>query len=78
MQEDRVEQKIVASAASCPMPGCAALAVAYKPSRGARRADLFDTAFVCPRCGVEFYSAEDDLVFQAVPEVWLRAGVYQA
>jgi hypothetical protein len=67
----------VASASDCPIPECGALAVAFTPPDTKRdSAGLWE--FTCPRCGSDFITSEDQLIFQSVPKKWLLARVEAA
>jgi|HubBroStandDraft_4_1064222.scaffolds.fasta_scaffold2691401_1 hypothetical protein len=63
----------VASGSSCPIPGCAALAVTYGPPDNGEQCE-----FTCPRCSSNFIACSDALIFQSVPKKWLLAGVQVA
>jgi hypothetical protein len=75
------KKPVLAAGASCPMPGCGSLAVTYTlaggTNRGSQEHDR-DCVFICPRCGFEFTTIQDELLFQSVPTSWLLAGVAQA
>jgi len=67
-----------AAGANCPMPDCGALVLTYR-SRDHRRGDkggLWE--FTCPRCGMNFAFADEELIFHSVPKSWLLAAVHAA
>jgi len=67
-----------AAGANCPTPDCGALAVTYRPSdHSGKDKDAF-WEFTCPRCGIDFAVAGDELIFQSVPKSWLLAPVQVA
>jgi predicted RNA-binding Zn-ribbon protein involved in translation (DUF1610 family) len=68
---------VVAAGASCPVPGCGALSIAYSENSGSRRA-LRLRLFTCPRCGYEFALPPNKLIFQSVPRDWLLARISEA
>jgi predicted RNA-binding Zn-ribbon protein involved in translation (DUF1610 family) len=68
---------VVAAAASCPVPGCGALSIAYSENSGSRRASRL-RLFTCPRCGYEFVLPPNKLIFQSVPRDWLLARISEA
>ena len=75
------ENSIQAAGATCPMPDCGALAIAYEAPDSLREVCRSFTAswdFVCSACGAEFMAPEKDLLFQAIPRDWLRAQVCRA
>ncbi|HTZ98595.1 MAG TPA: hypothetical protein VMB18_19485 [Terriglobales bacterium] len=72
---------IRAAGATCPMPGCGALAISYEAADSLieyRRAFTSTWDFVCSECGAEFMAPENDLLFQAVPRDWLLSQVSRA
>jgi hypothetical protein len=75
------KEPVLAAGASCPIPGCASLAITYTlaagTGHGSRRLGS-DCVFICPRCGFEFVTIQDELLFHSVPTSWLLAGVSQA
>ena len=76
---DREESDdLMAAGASCPMPDCGALTLAYRSSGNGERDNTEPWEFACPRCGIEFTVAECDLLFQSVPKDWLLAKVHGA
>ncbi|MFY9909220.1 MAG: hypothetical protein WCF22_18270 [Candidatus Sulfotelmatobacter sp.] len=78
MRDDWEEHDSIAAGSSCPMPDCAALAVAYKSVDGVARDHSEPWEFTCPRCGIDFTVPEDELIFQSVPKQWLLAGFQAA
>lgn len=71
---------VLAAGASCPMPGCGALAIAYTLAAGTDygHAPGRDCLFICPRCGYEFATIPNELLFHSVPTSWLLSGIAQA
>jgi hypothetical protein len=79
MPDDRDDHdNVVVAGAICPMPDCAALVVAYRPSERAVLGRLEACEFTCPLCEIDFIVAEDELIFQSVPKGWLLASVHAA
>jgi predicted RNA-binding Zn-ribbon protein involved in translation (DUF1610 family) len=72
-----LNSQVVAAAASCPVPGCGALTIAYTESKGSRRPSRL-RLFTCPRCGYEFVLPPNKLIFQSVPRDWLLAKISEA
>jgi hypothetical protein len=75
------KEPVLATGASCPMPGCGSLAITYTPAAGTghdRKERGGDCIFICPRCGFEFRTMQSELLFQSVPTSWLLAAVSQA
>ena len=70
--------ELLAAAASCPTEDCGAISLTYHLAEiaGPRSDDLWE--FTCPRCGLEFLTPGDDLLFQSIREEWLRAGIHSA
>jgi hypothetical protein len=75
--DDRNE--VVAAGSICPVPDCGALVVSYRPPdhTGLDNAKPW-CEFTCPRCGIDFSVAADELIFQSVPKEWLLARVHAA
>jgi hypothetical protein len=74
MPDDWDEQDdVVAAGASCPVPDCGALAVAYRSTEGVGNDHSKPWEFTCPRCGIDFSVPEDELILQPVPKEWLVA-----
>lgn len=72
---------IRAAGATCPMPGCGALAISYEASDSLneyRRAVTANWDFVCSECGTEFMAPKGDLLFRAIPRDWLFSQVCRA
>lgn len=68
---------LVAAGANCPMPYCGALTLAFRPKT--TTAEMEEPwEFRCPRCGTEFSTSEDRLLFHSVQEEWLRGGIHSA
>jgi hypothetical protein len=68
---------LVAAGANCPVPHCGALTLAFRPKNTAVNiTELWE--FRCPRCGTEFITSEDKLLFHSVQEEWLRGGIHSA
>lgn len=68
----------VAAGAICPVAGCGAIAIAFRPTRVARSGRVESWEFTCPRCRAEFARHDHELVFQSVPRDWLLAGIRPA
>ena len=75
MSHEWDEQDEVAAGANCPLPDCGAMVVSYRLSDSMGRDDAEPWEFTCPRCGIDFTVAEDELIFQSVPKEWLLAKV---
>jgi hypothetical protein len=81
LQNRRQSESVLAAGASCPVPVCRALAITSTlatgpvddtPGRGR------DWVFTCPRCGFEFRTMPEELLFHSVPMSWFLASVSQA
>lgn len=73
--------EIRAAGATCPMPGCGALAISYEAAdslNAYRRAVTANWDFVCSECGTEFVAPRGDLLFQSIPRDWLLSQVCRA
>jgi len=57
------------------MPGCGAISVAFRATCVVKRDYLKPWKFTCPRCGIDYALAEEELIFQSVPKDWLLARV---
>lgn len=68
------EFDVIAAAATCPMPDCGGLVVAFRPMD----CDAEPWEFTCPRCGIDFIVPEEELVFQSVPNRCLLTRAYAA
>lgn len=68
----------VAAGATCPLPECGALVVAYRAADGTGRDNTHLWKFMCQRCGFEFEVPKEKLIFQPVPRKWLLANAGQA
>lgn len=68
----------VAAGAICPMPGCGAIGIAFRPKYSARNGHVGSWEFTCPRCQIDFMAPEQQFVFQSVPKEWLLAGIQTA
>jgi hypothetical protein len=74
-ERDEVE----AAGTICPLPGCGALVVSYRPpDRMGLDHAISWCEFTCTRCGTDFIVAEEELIFQSVPKEWLLARVQTA
>jgi hypothetical protein len=72
---------IRAAGATCPMPGCGALAISYEAADSLNaycRTSGGSWDFICSECGTEFMAPKDDLLFQAIPRDWLLSQVCRA
>ena len=69
---------VVAAGASCPVPDCGALAIAYRSMEDVGRDHSEPWEFTCPRCGTDFTVPEDELILQSVPKERLVARVHVA
>jgi hypothetical protein len=77
----KAEVDLRAAGATCPMPGCGALAISYQPANSVnenRRASTVNWDFVCSECGTEFTAPKGDLLFQAIPRDWLFSQICHA
>ncbi len=74
------DELISAAGASCPMPGCDAVAISYRTSAGPQRTSGLNTdyEFLCPRCGAVFFAFGSGLIFDSVPRDWLLASISNA
>jgi hypothetical protein len=80
-RQTKQETNVKAAGATCPMPGCGALAIAYEAAdsvKASRGHSAFSWDFVCSECGTEFAAPTGDLVFQSIPRDWLFAQVCRA
>jgi hypothetical protein len=68
----------VAAGAICPMPGCGAIGIAFRPKYSVRSGHVGSWEFTCPRCQIDFMASEQQFVFQSVPKEWLLAGIQVA
>jgi hypothetical protein len=81
MSQWKEDVDIRAVGATCPMPGCGALVVAYEAAdslNNYQRSATADWDFVCSECGAEFMAPAGDLLFQAIPRDWLFSQVCRA
>lgn len=69
------ESELMAAGTTCPMVGCGALIIAYRPRKQDAAEPEGPWEFTCPRCGAEF-ETNDELLFQSVPEEWLLSGIH--
>ena len=78
MRDDWDESiSLVAAGANCPISGCGALTLAYRPQASSGETpEAWE--FQCPCCGAEFTTSDDQLLFQSVQEEWLRTGIHSA
>lgn len=81
MSTFRRNAEMRAAGATCPMPGCGALAISYEAADSLNEMCRPLTAswdFICSECGAEFMAAKSDLLFQAIPRDWLFSQVCRA
>jgi hypothetical protein len=80
-KEQWKQAEVRACGAVCPVPGCGALVIAYRPADSINELLWRNGApceFVCDQCGLEFTASGNDLVFQSIPRDWLLSGVCRA
>jgi hypothetical protein len=72
------DNKLLAAGTNCPIPDCRALVVTYRPANEEPgiRSDLW--IFICPRCGLEFVTPQEDLLFQSAEKSWFSSEIYSA
>lgn len=71
--------EVVAAGSICPVSDCGALAISFRPPGATGRDNAKSWCeFTCPRCGTDFTTSEDELIFQSVPKEWLLARVHSA
>lgn len=81
MSQWKEDVDIRAAGATCPMPGCGALAISYEAADSLneyQRTPAANWNFVCSECGTEFMAPTADLLFQAIPRDWLLSQVCRA
>lgn len=81
MSQWKEDVDLRAAGATCPMPGCGALAISYEAADSLSEYQHTCTAnwnFVCSECGTEFMAPTADLLFQAIPRDWLLSQVCRA
>jgi len=73
----KAEAGELAAGAVCPMPCCGEINFAYHSlDRAVDGSDFWE--FTCSRCGLEFITLDEDLLFHSVRREWLRAGNHSA
>jgi hypothetical protein len=66
---------VLAAGAVCPMPSCAEVTFAYHSGQPVMEEPI---EFTCPRCGLQFRTFDEDLLFHSVRREWLWAGNHSA
>jgi hypothetical protein len=74
----RDECDVLAAGAICPMPGCEEINFTYHSATLRRLGMAYPLEFKCSRCGMEFTTIDDDLLFHSVRREWLWAGNHSA
>ena len=68
----------LAAGSTCPTPDCREINFAYHWAGGEKdpRRELWE--FTCSRCGLEYATFDEDLLFHSVRREWLWAGNHAA
>ena len=69
---------VLAAGAACPMPGCGEISFSYHSATLDRLGQNDPLEFKCSRCGFEFRTFDEDLLFHSVRREWLWAGNHSA
>ena len=67
-----------AAGASCPMPDCGEVNFTYHIENENAEGIPGLWEFTCSRCGIQFTTVEEDLLFHSVRRDWLWAGNHSA
>lgn len=67
-----------AAGSTCPTPTCSEINFAYHSAddEKERQRELWE--FTCSRCGLEYVTFDEDLLFHSVRRGWLWAGNHSA
>jgi hypothetical protein len=69
---------VLAAGATCPLPGCGELNFAYHTTGPDGRSIYNGLEFKCSRCGANFVTSDEDLLFHSIRREWLWAGNHSA
>jgi hypothetical protein len=67
-----------AAGANCPMPDCGEVNFTYHIENENPEGIPGLWEFTCSRCGIQFTTVEEDLLFHSVRRDWLWAGSHSA
>jgi hypothetical protein len=69
---------VLAAGATCPVAGCGEINFTYHASSADGPSICGGLDFKCSRCGADFITFDDDLLFHSVRREWLWAGNHSA
>lgn len=69
-----LDADLLAAGAACPRSGCGEINFAYHAPKPDLQDDPDRFEFTCSRCGAEFITSDQDLLFHSVRREWLWAG----
>jgi len=78
MKNDWNADDVLAAGAVCPMPGCGEINFAYHMANPDGRSICDRLEFKCSRCGTDFITFDEDLLFHSIRREWLWAGSHSA
>lgn len=69
---------VLAAGAICPMRGCGEINFTYHSGNLHRLGVCYPLEFKCSRCGLDFATIDDDLLFHSIRRECLWAGNHSA
>jgi hypothetical protein len=79
MKDDwKEDAEVLAAGASCPAPECGEINFTYHTANRDRWSVSNPFEFKCSRCGTEFATFDENLLFHSVRREWLWAGNHSA
>lgn len=72
------DTELFAAGTNCPMPDCGELALTYRAADSTGKSAREPWEFTCPRCGIEFFALEEDLLFRSIRKDWFWTGIHAA